>query len=406
TTGALSDKDGQPLGLRNKSKAVLTFLLARPSRTVAKAEILDHVWTDVLASDESLVQCIADIRRLLGPDARRILETIPREGYRLNLAPVAPAPAPRPWRGAALLAVSTIAAGLFGIAVALGLFSPATEPGPVAVSGEASQAGSSPVISSAPPGTQSTEAYLEVLQGRVSASRYGRDESLAAERHFRRAIALDPNYARAHAELGTVLAVRFENDWNVLDDADRDKALFYAERALELDPDLWLAHYALGRLHSLLEDFDTAEAHLNTAMSLQPENEDARAYLAVVQIFRGQPEAAIEILEAVIPAHPDPPFWYHFSLGHALYNAARYEAAEGPLLACLEEAGTSPYCLRYLIATYGQLDRTGQAMEARRAYAALGLESGIGPMLSLVEFHHPEDIARLRDGLRRAEVPE
>lgn len=96
-----------------------------------------------------------------------------------------------------------------------------------------------------PPGTSNTEDYLQVLLGRVSANRFSSDESLIAERHFRRAIELDPNFARAYAELGTVFAVRFENGWTVLQAGDKKKALYYANKAVVLDPQFWLGHYAL-----------------------------------------------------------------------------------------------------------------------------------------------------------------
>ncbi len=394
TTGQLTDNVGGQVQLRNKSKAVLLYLLERPNEVVTKAEIMDSVWSDVTVSDESLVQCIADIRKLIGSDARRIIETVPRVGYRLNIEPVQPR-----GRGARLaLAVGVVAAAVFSVTWILeGRNSDVieeTEPKTIVDA------------TSSPPGTMSTEAYLEVLQGRVSAGRFGQDESLNAERHFRRAISLDPNYARAYAELGTLLAVRFENDWNVLEQADAAKALYYAEKAAELDPDLWLAHYALGRLQSVLENFEDAERHLEIAMSLQPENEDARAYFAVVKNLQGYPAEAIDILEPVVRAHPNPPFWYYFALGHAFFNEQRYEEAEQTLSQCLELAGNSPYCLRYLIATYGELSRPDAAAAAARDYASLGFELAIDPMVELVRFHAPSDKARLRAGLRRAGIPE
>ena len=85
STAGLRLKDGQPVSLRNKSKAVLLYLLERPNQTVPKSDILSDVWHDVVASDESLVQCVSDIRKVIGKEARAILETVPREGYRLNV---------------------------------------------------------------------------------------------------------------------------------------------------------------------------------------------------------------------------------------------------------------------------------------------------------------------------------
>ena len=395
TTGTLTDKDGQPVQLRNKSKAVLSFLLERPNRTATKSEILDNIWTGVTVSDESLVQCIADIRRLIGAEARTIVETIPREGYRLNIREPNLAKIRLP-----------LALGAGTAALVTGFVVWTMIPNDAPQSTEQASATTVEGLQTTPPGTMSTEAYLEVLQGRVAAGRFGRDESLSAEKHFRRAITLDPNYARAYAELGTLLAVRFENDWNVLEDADKAKALFYAEKAFELDPELWLAHYALGRLYSVIEDFDASEKHLEIAMTLQPENEDARAYYAVVKNLQGQPEQAIEILEPVVRSHPSPPFWYYFGLGHAFFNAERYNEAEATLNRCLELAGETPYCLRYLIATYGALGRLDDATAAGQSYASLGFELAVAPMVALVRFHHASDRERLEAGLRRAGLPD
>ena len=85
TTNTLTHLDGSAAQLRNKSKEVLNCLLKTPNRTVSKTDIMNSVWSDVTVSDESLVQCIADIRKIIGKEAKQIVETVPREGYRLNL---------------------------------------------------------------------------------------------------------------------------------------------------------------------------------------------------------------------------------------------------------------------------------------------------------------------------------
>ncbi len=391
-TRTLTLKDGRPAPLRNKSKEVLTCLLETPNRTVTKVEMLDKVWADVTVSDESLVQCIADIRRVIGEDARHIVETVPRTGYRINLQ--ARKAASKRW----LILAS---AGIAATGAAVWVFWPDTSmlPSPTSQVPDA-------ILEVGPPGTDSTDAYLEVLQGRVSSNHFSLSESLKAERHFRQAIALDPNYARAYAELSTLLAVRFENDWSVIAEADKEKALFYAEKAVALDPDLWLAHYALGRLHSVFANLDQAEIHLEQAMSLQPDNEDARAYYGVVKNFQGDFDSAVAILEQAVMSHPNPPYWYYFGLGHALFNAGRFEQAEAALEDCLVLAENSPYCLRYLIAVYGQTGNDSGAQAASLDYAATGFEVSIASILSLVPFHHPDDRAQLEQSLRLAGVPD
>ncbi|MEO9898633.1 MAG: tetratricopeptide repeat protein [Paracoccaceae bacterium] len=390
-TRTITQSDGRAAQLRNKSKDVLSCLLETPNQTVSKIAIIDRVWTDVTVSDESLVQCIADIRKVIGVDAKQIVETVPREGYRVNL----PLKTPKPIR----FRLAVLVFGLVMVGFLAMLNWPKTETPMV-------QSVSSPSIDETPPGTANTDAYLEVLKGRVSSNIFSHSESLEAERHYRRAITMDPNYARAYAELGTLLAVRFENDWTVLVNADRDKSLYYAQQAVLLDPDLWLGHFALGRLYSVFGNLDAAETHLEAAMSLQPENEDARAYLGIVKIFRGDPESAIAILEAAIRSHPNPPHWYYFGWGHALFNAGQFAQAESALQDCLLLAENSPYCLRYLIAVLGEMDRLSEAQQAGETYAAMGFDLSVSGILDLMTFHHKDDQARLEAALRRAGLPD
>ena len=146
TTRTLAHKDGRPAPLLNKSKDVLACLLETPNRTVTKADILDSVWSDVTASDESLVQCIADIRRTIGKEARHIVETVPREGYRINLQARTATPR-RVFPIAGVAAAFTL--------IALWLFWP-DPPNPP----DQLEAPDDVVSSTGPPGTESTEAYL------------------------------------------------------------------------------------------------------------------------------------------------------------------------------------------------------------------------------------------------------
>ena len=395
STGTLRLKDGRPAPLRHKSKEVLLHLVANPGRTVTKDELIDSVWANVTVSDDSLVQCIADIRRIIGEDAKEIVETVPREGYRMNLQGRAE-PSQRHVRRAPILLGAAVPLVILAAWFLWQTLMEATPPKVLAPGGIATEVGSSASL----PGTSNVEAYLELLQGRVSATLFDEEESLLAERHFRRAIELDPNYARAYAELGTLFAVRIENDWTVLKAEDRDKALYYAEKAISLDPDLATGHHALGRLYSVIGKYDTAEAHLRRAMALQPENEDARAYFATVQIFKGNAAGALEILEPTVKSHPNPPYWYYLSLGNAHYELNQITEAEMAFQSCLELAPMSPYCLRFMVAVYAEQGRAADANEARAAYAALGFDASIEAMLALMWFQVPTGEDRLRKAYR------
>jgi TolB-like protein/DNA-binding winged helix-turn-helix (wHTH) protein/Tfp pilus assembly protein PilF len=67
--------------LRPKSFEVLRYLIENQGRLITKEEIIRAVWTDAFVTDNSLVQCLIEIRQGLGDDSRTIIRTVPRRGY-------------------------------------------------------------------------------------------------------------------------------------------------------------------------------------------------------------------------------------------------------------------------------------------------------------------------------------
>jgi TolB-like protein/DNA-binding winged helix-turn-helix (wHTH) protein/Tfp pilus assembly protein PilF len=84
-------RDGAVIELRPKSLAVLHHLVLHPQRLVAKAELMAAVWDKVVVTDDSLVQCVGEIRHAIGDAEQRIVRTVPREGY-VFVAEVVPVP--------------------------------------------------------------------------------------------------------------------------------------------------------------------------------------------------------------------------------------------------------------------------------------------------------------------------
>lgn len=83
----LRTAEGKSVDLRSQSAEVLSVLAARPGEIVSKHALMQAIWPDTFVTDDSLTQCIADIRRALGDDGHVIVETLPKRGYRLNVDP-------------------------------------------------------------------------------------------------------------------------------------------------------------------------------------------------------------------------------------------------------------------------------------------------------------------------------
>jgi TolB-like protein/Tfp pilus assembly protein PilF len=81
--GELLDEHGTPIDVRRQSLSVLVCLARSAGRVVSKEQIIEEVWNGAAVTDDSIVQCIGDIRRALGTAGKTNLITLPRRGYRL-----------------------------------------------------------------------------------------------------------------------------------------------------------------------------------------------------------------------------------------------------------------------------------------------------------------------------------
>jgi len=74
-------KGGADVALRRKSLSLLTFLVQNSGRVLGKGELVAAIWPDVVVSDDSLAQCMKDIRKALGAEGAGFIRTVPRRGY-------------------------------------------------------------------------------------------------------------------------------------------------------------------------------------------------------------------------------------------------------------------------------------------------------------------------------------
>ena len=63
--GLLRDAAGAEVPIRPKSLALMELLARNAGRTMSKEELLDAVWPGLCVTQDSLVQCVRDIRRAI-----------------------------------------------------------------------------------------------------------------------------------------------------------------------------------------------------------------------------------------------------------------------------------------------------------------------------------------------------
>jgi DNA-binding winged helix-turn-helix (wHTH) protein len=78
---ALITVDDREVLLRPKSFALLRLLAENAGCVLSQDTILDALWPNVLVTENSIAQCIHEIRQALGAEGREMLRTRHRRGY-------------------------------------------------------------------------------------------------------------------------------------------------------------------------------------------------------------------------------------------------------------------------------------------------------------------------------------
>jgi len=143
--------------------------------------------------------------------------------------------------------------------------------------------------------TTHREAYTFYLRGRALIEEDRREANQRAVDCFKQAVALDPNFALAHAALAQAYARQAVAWWAGLEVAALARP--HAERALEIDPDLPDGRVALALLYRLENDPGAALAQIRLAGRLDPDSPQLCEWVAKSLMALGRPEEALAPLE-------------------------------------------------------------------------------------------------------------
>jgi adenylate cyclase len=250
--------------------------------------------------------------------------------------------------------------------------------------------------------TGNMAAYECVLTAKVLHHRSIREDNAEAQRLLDRALALDPNYAHAHAWKGCVLGQMWTYGWCADRDATLQQVVAELEIALALDDNDSDVHRILAALSLTSNDHDKAAYHQERALALNPNYDLVVVQQGELLTWLGRPEEGIDWIRKAMrlnPYHPER-FWSH--LGRACYCAEKYaEAAEA--FSRITRPDHAHHA--FLAATFAQM---GNAVAAA-AHAAEVLKRE--PTFSVADYlatqHYKREVDRLRHeaGLLKAGLP-
>jgi DNA-binding SARP family transcriptional activator len=264
--------------------------------------------------------------------------------------------------------------------------------------------------------TANLEAYNLYLQGKIRVRHESREDDSVGITLFERAVALDPKFAAAQAELARAYALRasqFAPDdtsaleqaqvaaekalrldpdlaeahqaqatllWGTIGGFAHERAIREDQRALALNPNLDRAHQQLGNIYLHIGLLDEAIGELQETLAITPREDNALRRVAEARGYQGQYEEALRILKQTSP-ESNSPLW-HFQMAMLLLHLGRNDSAftlvQGYLRGHPEDRGgvvTSVRAVWFAIAS-----------DRRRAEK--DIETAVAKGKGYVHFHH------------------
>ena len=141
--------------------------------------------------------------------------------------------------------------------------------------------------------TENSEAYDLYLKGKEYYYRAGESDINTAIHFFHQAIELDPQFAQAYIWLG--FAYHMQTYWSdYFKDNLGDTLLYFADKALSINPDLADGYWLLGLFYTENGDYDRSIIQLEKAIDINPNFGDAYALLGWTSLGK------VKYLDAIV----------------------------------------------------------------------------------------------------------
>ncbi len=248
----------------------------------------------------------------------------------------------------------------------------------------------------------SPEAYDALLRGLELYRRFTRETNAEARILFEKAIALDPQYARAYADVALTYGQDVTFGWTDAPEAALARALEFARNGLALDDTVPQVHFALANIYLRHNRHDEAIAADRKAIGLDPNYADGYGSLAFNLTYAGRPEDGLEAIRKAMRLNPRHPFFYVWVVGHAYFLMGRYEEAATAFERVLERNPQFPGGHMTLAATYGHLGRTADAEWEAGEILTLLPDFSLASERRRATYKNPADLERYLEGLRKA----
>jgi tetratricopeptide (TPR) repeat protein len=257
--------------------------------------------------------------------------------------------------------------------------------------------------------TDNLDAYDCYLRGMAAVHLWTREGNEQALAMFRRAIDIDPDFAAAHGMAARCYAQRKGSGWMVDVAAEIAEAERYARRAAILGRDDAIALCAAGlALALVVGDIDAGADLTERSILISPNLATAWLFSSWVNIWKGEPEVAIEHAARAVRLSPYDPQIFNMQAATAMAHLFLGRYAEASSWADRAVRGNPQHSLAASAAAASCAlgDRPIEAQKAMVHLRAVAPALRISNLKSLTQLRRAEHFDILVEGLRKAGLPD
>jgi adenylate cyclase len=244
-------------------------------------------------------------------------------------------------------------------------------------------------------------AYECVLAAKVLHHRSTMTDNERAQTLINRAVALDPDYAHAHAWRACILGQAWVHSWCDDKDAVWNQIVAALDQALALDDNDADVHRILAAVNVNNNELTTARYHQERALALNPNYDLVVVQQGELLTWLGRPEEGIEWIRKAMRLNPHHPerFWSH--LGKARFAARQYgEAIEAFMHLSVMDSVQHAFAA----ACYGWLGDEIAAAAHVGKIRTLDPQFDLDSFIATLHFAQEADVQHVRGGLLKAGI--
>jgi tetratricopeptide (TPR) repeat protein len=213
--------------------------------------------------------------------------------------------------------------------------------------------------------TRNLEAYEYFQRGQMVSTARERAGNEAGREMYKRAIELDPGFARAYASLAVTYVMEHRNRWGADAAAALQRAHELALTALQINRDVPETYMVLSLVDLHRRGHKEALHQAETAIRLYPSYADGYAMAGGINVYMGQPHQGLSQLRTAMRLNPDGSYIYFLIIGRAYYALGDMPQAKLNLGHALSRNPADLEARVYMAATqFASGDKAAAAWEA------------------------------------------